>query len=92
MFDPKNGPGFAIAGNKGFQITFANGWTASVQFGYGTYSANRDNSSASFSPNAEVARWKGDAFMELLDNGDTVAGWLAPEQVLAFLVETAARG
>ena len=29
-----------ITGGKGFQMTFENGWTVSVQFGYGNYGDN----------------------------------------------------
>jgi len=32
--------GFNISAKKGFQITFRNGWTASVQFGLGNYCNN----------------------------------------------------
>ena len=33
---------FKITGGKGFQMTFANGWTVSVQFGPGNYCENRN--------------------------------------------------
>lgn len=33
---------FKITGNKGFHITFPNGWTVSVQFGPGNYCENND--------------------------------------------------
>lgn len=33
---------FAINDNKGFQITFDNGYTVSVQFGPGNYGSNYD--------------------------------------------------
>jgi len=32
---------FQITGGKGFTMTFANGWTISVQFGTGNYCENR---------------------------------------------------
>jgi len=32
---------FQITGGKGFKMTFANGWTISVQFGTGNYCENR---------------------------------------------------
>lgn len=36
---------FRSTENKGFQLTFANGWTISVQFGKGNYcNGNRDKS------------------------------------------------
>jgi len=34
-------PGFAINRGKGFQVTFENGYTVSVQFGLGSYSKNK---------------------------------------------------
>ena len=34
---------FLITGGKGFQITFANNYTVSVQFGWGNYCDNYDN-------------------------------------------------
>jgi hypothetical protein len=86
-----------ITGAKGFQMTFDNGWTVSVQFGYGNYCANRMlNDIATYEgkpltfdikcENAEVARWHKD---------DTVAmaepdGWQTPDQVAAFIAATAA--
>jgi hypothetical protein len=33
-----------VTGGKGFALTFANGWTASVQFGTGNYCDNRNRS------------------------------------------------
>lgn len=57
---------FKICEGKGFQITFDNGWTVSVQFGPGNYCENR-NESLSFytdidhrnavSRDAEIAAW-----------------------------------
>ena len=35
---------FKITGGKGFQITFNNGYTISVQFGLGNYCAHHSNS------------------------------------------------
>lgn len=50
---------FAINGNKGFSITFANGVRVSVQFGSGNYCDNYDRKWDDPSParsiNAEVA-------------------------------------
>jgi hypothetical protein len=34
---------FKSTENKGFQMTFENGWTISVQFGYGNYCDNTAN-------------------------------------------------
>ena len=78
----------------GFHMTFANGWTASVQFGPGTYSDNHD---ADFEPpqfpyksgDAEVAAWNGKGGLVKL-GADTVAGRLDADAVLAFLNSVAA--
>jgi hypothetical protein len=49
--------------NKGFQLTFKNGYTISVQFGRGNYCSNRNNLDKPEeqivykSVNAEVAAW-----------------------------------
>ena len=55
---------FRITSNHGFHITFENGVTVSVQFGYGNYCANRNNLNLLDHPyelveseNAEVAIW-----------------------------------
>jgi hypothetical protein len=34
---------FKSTNNKGFQMTFENGWTISVQFGYGNYCSHRNH-------------------------------------------------
>ena len=84
---------------KGFQITFENGLTASVQWGAGNYCDNHFPDDCDFScskdassTTAEVAVIRG---IEFLDVGDflpencssdgTFAGWLSPEQVVYFL-------
>lgn len=84
---------------KGFHMTFANGLTASVQWGAGNYCDNQYDGDFSFrtpvaSTNAEVAVI--DRNGDLLDNikeflpegvldDGSVAGWLTPEQVVYFL-------
>ena len=90
---------FVSTMRKGFQITFENGLTASVQWGAGNYCDNHFPKDYDFScskdassTTAEVAVIRG---REFLDAGDfipedcssdgTVAGWLTPEQVLYFL-------
>ena len=88
---------FKITEGRGFHITFANGYTASVQWGPGNYCNNYGGSFAHMqeagengSATADIAAWKGNSDMLPLpepfsDYGDTVAGWQSPEQVLAFL-------
>jgi hypothetical protein len=88
---------FKICDNKGFHLTFDNGWTVSVQFGPGNYS---DNHHADFdylqekrppwsSTTAEVAAFKGDTWLgdddKPMESGTNVRGWQTPAQVLDLL-------
>lgn len=85
---------FKITDGKGFHVTFANGWTVSVQFGPGNYA---DNYSAPIerseypiagqrgSGTAEVAAWNSNDKW----HGD-VRGYQTPADVLAFMNEVAA--
>ena len=97
-------PGFQTSGRKGFQITFENGWTVSVQFGYGNYSSNYDwqgenpgdplsrhQDQAPKSGTAEIAAWDADGNWLKFPGGDTVEGWKAPAEVLAFMGMIAAK-
>mgnify|MGYP000180484731 CR=1 FL=1 len=73
--------------NKGFNMTFANGITASVQWGTGNYCDNHFSKDFSFSKEAssntaEVAAW---VTNKLYDTCDDVAGYLSPDEVLRFL-------
>ena len=80
-----------INGNRGFQITFENGWTVSVQIGAGCYCANKDNkddyNTSKPSPNAEIAAFKNDGNDRFwYDFGtDTVKGWCKPDEILEFM-------
>jgi hypothetical protein len=86
---------FIITQSKGFHLVFANGWTASVQFGAGNYCDNRDtkfNSPAKPSSDAEVACWGPDGEMvDIMDSGDTVIGWQSTNDVLTFLNKVASQ-
>ena len=91
---------FVATMRKGFQMTFANGMTASVQWGAGNYCDNHTPKDFDFSCSkdaisntAEVAViYKGDLIdgidrflPEHYSTDGTVAGWLSPEDVLYFL-------
>ena len=91
---------FVSTMRKGFQMTFENGMTASVQWGAGNYCDNHFPKDMDFSckkdassNTAEVAViYKGnliDFIDELIpeecSNDGTVAGYLSPEDVLYFL-------
>ncbi len=93
--------GFKTCGNKGFHVTFKNGWTISVQFGGGNYCDNYDfpigqeqEQYEMESSDAEVAYWGPDGDMQDMQpfpSGDTVAGRWTPDQVLALMDDIAQR-
>ena len=79
--------------NKGFSLTFENGWTISVQFGYGNYCDNSHHPNGfdfgrtqplveSF--NAEIAMW--DADEKWYDFGsNTVKGYCSANEVAEWI-------
>lgn len=69
---------FRITGDKGFHITFSNGWTVSVQWGPASQSAKDGHT-------AGVAAWYGN---EAIEQKNT-AIWQTPEQVAAFIAKIA---
>lgn len=72
-----------VTGN-GFHLVFENGWTVSVQWGDGTYSAGRDGrGNFVTSPDAEVAAWDKDSNWWKFE-GDTVQGYKSASEVVAF--------
>lgn len=92
---------FSIYTGKGFRMTFANGYTLSVVFDRGTYSANRDVApelryhwlQQHTSLNAEIAIFTpDDSFVSL--GSDEVEGWVSPDAVarIAAFVTTLAPG
>lgn len=88
-------PGFRTCHNKGFHITFENGWTASVQFGIGNYCSNRDwpgkyGAEVPQSGTAEIAAWDALGNYHKFE-GDEVSGWQTPADVLAFLNDIAGK-
>jgi hypothetical protein len=87
----KNDPGFRICDGKGFHMTFANGWTISVQFGPGNYCGNYNLPYGSLRPTelppsatAEIAIFNSEG--EWFDFGDDkVKGYVTPDDVLKFM-------
>lgn len=87
----------SISQNKGFQLQFANGFTVSVQLGPYNYCANRDLPPQTFSgdraaspvpnsANAEVAVFHPNgAFLPMDGVGDTVRGWVTPDDVARLI-------
>lgn len=89
---------FKVTGGKGFQMTFANGWTVSVQWGSGNYSdhyhrwsragesleiVDRDVG-AEGSKTAEIAAWDKDGVWHNFGS-DTVKGYVSPDEVAEFI-------
>ena len=78
-----------ITKNSGFHMTFENGWTVSVQFGFGTYSDNKKEDPFSFdtkkSSTAEIAAWNKDDIWYEFDDGDNVRGYVSANDVLDFM-------
>lgn len=89
-------PGFVTSDRKGFHITFENGCTVSVQFGYGNYGSNRDwrgghrNDGVPKARTAEVAAWHANGDWIKVAEDDDVAGWQSPAEVLAIMSRVAA--
>lgn len=83
--------GFKISKNKGFHITFENGNTVSVQFGYGNYCSNYNNrdlldqKNGAESHDAECAAWGSDGAWNKLGEYDDVIGQQSPADVLTLL-------
>lgn len=85
-------PGFTSTQNKGFQITFPNLWTISVQWGVGNYCENgyigewggEMKKMRVYCPTAEIGIWD--------ENGnwfnfghDQVKGYCTPEEVVEWI-------
>jgi hypothetical protein len=96
---------FKVSQGKGFQMTFANGWTVSVQWGIGNYCdhyplplragedydrANRDAGSNG-SATAEIAAWDANKVWHRFENDDdTVKGYCTPDEVAEFIAKISA--
>jgi len=77
-----------ITGSSGMHLTFANGYTASVQWGAGNYCSNYSvpfGTPCTSADTAEVAYWKDGPMLEIPEVGDTVNGHLSADEVLVFL-------
>lgn len=85
-----------ITRGHGFHLTFANGWTAAVQFGDGNYHTGRfsglsdEECGRRGSTDAEVAAFDPDHKLAPISECDTVAGWLDADAVARFIAKVAA--
>ena len=69
----------------GFQMTFENGNTISIQFGFGNYSSNYYESKSS-SNNVEVAIWnKEKEFYKFLGDNENVKGYCNADEVAEYI-------
>ena len=69
---------------NGFHMTFANGWTVSVQFGKGNYISDRDHHGQS--ADAEIAAWDKDGKWYYFNTeNDHVKGWMKADEVADFM-------
>ena len=90
---------FTACQNKGFQMTFPNGWTVSVQWGPMNYCEKKSFSAKWNAPEkeafwtsetAEIAAWDKNNVWYEFDN-DTVDGWKTPTEVMEFMTMIAAK-
>ena len=87
---------FKITDHKGFQMTFANGYTVSVQWGPGNYTDDRSqdcdpkHSQQWVRMLAEVAAWDRSGKWVHLGENDDVLGFQSPSEVLAVMNKIAA--
>jgi len=78
--------------NNGFQMTFKNGWTVSVQFSWCNYCSNQHKRHHQIfsSSDAEIAAWDENGVRYRFDESNTVKGWCKPDEVADFIVQIAA--
>lgn len=68
---------------SGIQMTFENGNTISIQFGFGNYSSNRDKSDNQ-TQTAEIAIWDADNNWYKFGS-DMVRGWCDADEVSEWI-------
>lgn len=88
-----NNSQFSVTHNKGFEMTFGNGLTISVQFGTGNYCDRRGLQASPLSEmrepivqsaNAEIAIWDADNAWFYFGS-DYVKGWCTPDEVSRWI-------
>lgn len=93
---------FKSTRNKGFSMTFNNGWTISVQFGPGNYCSNQSRYSSEedeyeapmnakdgiwiSEETAEIAAWDKDGNWYSFGQ-DTVIGWINADEVAEWIIK-----
>ena len=69
----------------GIQMTFANGNTISIQFGYGNYCENRDISKPT-SKDAEIAIWNSKQQWYTFESSNQVKGYCSADEVAEWIL------
>ena len=69
---------------SGIRMLFGNGNVISIQFGYGNYCDNRDESKPECKT-AEIAIWNKNGDWFEFDGGDTVKGWCDTDEVAKWI-------
>ncbi len=93
--------GLRITGSKGFQLSFENGLTISVQFGRGNYCQNKKSTTlfpGHFAdvecPNAEIAIFPTDTLLQNIwltnkflpkKRGQDVVGYVKPDEIAKLI-------
>jgi hypothetical protein len=71
---------------SGFEITFSNGWKASVQFGPGTLSDNQSETGYHDSNTAEIRAWNNaNISYTFEDVNNTTIGFVLTDKIVDFL-------
>jgi hypothetical protein len=92
--ETKNKSEFCSTMNKGFSMTFENGITISVQFGYGNFCDNKIMNAEYgeelrepivSSRTAEIAIWDSNLTYFRFSNGEPVVGYVTPDEVAAWI-------
>jgi len=91
---------FKSTNNKGFQMTFENGWTISVQFGYGNYCDNGHHPDGFYFSKAQDVVESSDAEIAIWDDkgkyynfgSDTAKGYCSADEVATWIHFTANLG
>jgi len=73
----------------GFQMTFANGWTISVQWAEHNYAQRSDRTDPVQSTTAECAVFDANGDWFPLTVGDNVQGWMTPDMVAELMTRVA---
>ena len=83
---------FVTTSRNGFQMTFGNGITVSLQWGPGTYCDNKmrgyeEKDEELSSSTVEIAAFRDGEWHHFDEENDEVKGWVTPEKAAQFIVK-----